>query len=225
MLRTTMTKFLLFVTSALVACGHASPPSTGGSVQAGSGLRCEPRGNVVAMGPTSADVPIVVLYERSMWLSGFDVPTLLVYADGTAVYGDEPYGKSSRLYQATLSPEGASEILRMTTDRLRDAPPSSEMTNVTDQPLVQIMFRDNDAWRVVEAYGMTRTTDETAVPAGLRNVFATYRELLNRRPSDRVPAPGDFPRPTGWPAELPTFRGQHVVDQLALCAFRRPAGN
>jgi hypothetical protein len=88
-------------------------------------------------------------------------------------------------------------------------------------PTVQIMFRDGDAWRVVESYGMQRTTKESAVPAALADVFTVYRELLSIRPSGRVAAPRGYPRPNRWPEELPTFRGQQVVDQLAFCAARR----
>jgi hypothetical protein len=207
------------------ACSHAStktPPvnQASGATDA-SVIRCTHSGNFAATGPTSPDVPLVMLYERSAWQSGFDLPSVLIYADGSIVYGDEPYGKSFRLYQAMLSPNEARELLRVTAAALRDAPASTEMSIATDQPEVQILFRDNDAWRVVEAYGMTRTTTEQAVPTSLRAVYATYRDLLQRRPSSRVPMPSGYPRPERWPEELPSFRGQHVVDAIALCAYRR----
>jgi hypothetical protein len=227
-----MKKSLLLGSIAMAACGHASPapapaPANSGTAAQDPGvpIRCQPNGNIVATGPTSEDVPVVVLYERSAWQSGVDLPTLLVWADGTVVYGDVPYGKSFRLFQATLSPESAAEVQQAVVARLRAAPPHTGMTNMTDQPTVEIMFRDDDAWRVVEAYGMTRTTKEDEVPSPLRDVFAAYRDLLNRRPSGRTPAPTGYPRPDRWPEQLPTFRGQHAVDALSLCAFRRSLGN
>jgi hypothetical protein len=94
------------------------------------------------------------------------------------------------------------------------------MSDWLHRPTVQIIFRDDDAWRVVESYGMSRTTKESEVPAALSEIFAMYRELLNRRPSGRAPAPSGYPGPERWPDALPTFRGQHVVDQLAHPTFR-----
>jgi hypothetical protein len=234
MLRAMLKNCLLLIAMAIVACGHSSPPPAPpplntSSTEPTEHLRfyCEQHGNVVAEGSASADVPVVVLYERSMRLSGFDVPTLLVYSDGTVVYGDEPYGESFRLYQATLSANSALEIQRATISRLRNAPAENSMSNELHRPIVQIIFRDDDAWRVVESYGMGRTTKESEVPAALSDLFAMYRELLNRRPSGRVPAPSRYHRPERWPDELPTFRGQHVVDQLAhplaRCSSDQPA--
>lgn len=183
-------------------------------------IRCQPQGNVVTTGAISDDVPVIALFERNAWHCGFDVPSLLIWTDGTVVFSDGAYGESLHLLQSTTTTWQAREIARSVAQRLRNAPPDTEITkNATDQPSVQIVFRDGEAWRVVEVYGLTR--DVQTVPDAVRDVRAAYHQLLDWRPREGVPAPTTYRRPPGWPDSLPTYRGQMVIDQLAFCSYRR----
>ena len=204
------------------ACG-GGPQAIGGSGAAGDpAVHCSRRGNIVATASATIDVPIVALFERSAWLSGFDVPSMLVWEDGTVVYSEEHPGASLRLLQVAMTPLQVREIERRVSRRVHDAPPTTATSpNATDQPSVQIVVRDGDAWRVVEVYGLTRDLAASDVPSAAREVFAAYHELLAQRPSGGVPTPSTYPRPPRWPEDLPTYRGQVVIDRLVGCAHRR----
>jgi hypothetical protein len=210
----------------LVACGHTTAPPAAASQGATTHvaaddmkIRCEPQGNAVTTGTISDDVPVIALFERDTWHSGFDVPSLLVWTDGTVVFSEGTYGESLHLLQSTTTTSQVREIANSVSQRLRDAPADTEITKWTDAPSVQIIFRDGEVWRVVEVYGLTR--DVGTIPDAVRDVRAAYHQLLAWRPSGGVPAPTTYRRPPRWPDSLPTYRGQMVIDQLAFCAYRR----
>jgi hypothetical protein len=223
------------IAAAMAACGHTAPQGSStslpprGSAADGTSddlpIRCEPNGNLVARGETSGDVPLLTLYERDAWHSGFDVPSLLMWSDGTVVYGEGKYGESLRLMQTPSTTWQVRDTVQATIRRLRDAPGHTEITNWTDQQTVQIIFRDGDAWRVVEVYGLTREVSEKSAPEAVRDVVAAYHALLDARPSLGVPAPTNYRRPERWPESLPTFRGQLVIDDLSYCAYKRDFGS
>lgn len=214
----------LTLAAVLAACGHAAPPPTephnaSGSSTTEVAIRCQPHGNIVAIGPTADDVPILALYERDAWLSGFDVVTLVVWADGNIVYRDAALRGSHQLFQAQMPKDDVLAIQTSAISKLREAPAHTSLVHATDQPSVQIIFRDGDVFRSVDIYGLTRKTPEGEVPEPMRGVLAEYHELLARRPATRVPAANSGQRPKGWPEELPTYRGQTVIDRLAMCAY------
>lgn len=227
MLRVSIGRMLLSLAVAACGSGRQATPdvhNASGAQRNSADVRihCEPHGNAVATGATTDDVPIVALFERNAWHSGFDVPTLLVWADGTVIYSEGVYGESLRLMQSTSTTWNTRDIAERVARRLHDAAPYVEVTpNWTDQPSVQIVVRDEDAWRVVEVYGLTETVKEKDVPASAREFFAAYHELLEARPTDGVPAPTTYRRPPRWPDSLPSYRGQMTIDQLVFCAHGR----
>lgn len=214
------------VATTLVACGTATAPPVVSSQRSTTDvaaddvkIRCEPHGNAVTTGAISDDVPVLALFERDAWSSGFDVPSLLVWTDGTVVFSEGTDGESVQLLQSTVTTEKVREIAASVIQRLRDAPPDTEVADATDQPSVQIVFRDGEVWRVVGVYGLTREVQ--TVPDPVRDISVVYHQLLDWRPRAGVPAPTTYRRPPRWPDSLPTYRGQLVIDQLAFCAYRR----
>ena len=180
-------------------------------------MQCARHGNAVAEGPVSDELPIVVLYERDAWLSGFDVPTLVAWADGTVVFRRDMTAKTA-LLQAHI--EDATDLSTRTVASLRDVPSTVELTSMTDMPTVEIVFRDGPTWRIADAYGLERKTDVATVPESARPIFRTYHALLDATPATGEPAP-IAPRPAGWPRELATYHGQATIDQLVFCRYRR----
>jgi hypothetical protein len=183
-------------------------------------VRCEQHGNVVAIGPTALEAPVVVLYERSASASGFDLPSLALWRDGTVVYSEanETGQHVAGLFQARLSPEAAFELVARSLSRLRDAPIETAISpNMTDQPTVEVIVRDGDSWRRIGAYGLTRETRGDEVPRDMRPAYVTYHELLARIPTGRTPAPAIDARPDRWPKSLASYRGQSVIDHVVFC--------
>jgi hypothetical protein len=144
---------------------------------------------MVATGTTSLDVPMLVLFERDVWKSGFDVPSLVVWPDGTVEYVDRAYEDHPQLYRAQIPQNQAVELLRSTVARLRDNPGKFSLSNASDQKYVEIIFRDANAWRYVTVYALQRGTRDTHAQSPLHDVIATYHDLLASRPSGRSPAP------------------------------------
>jgi hypothetical protein len=188
----TLAAALAAVAAAAVAgaCGQSAPQrivaSTGNTATthvAPVEIHCDLRGNIVATGPTSSDVPIIVLYELGGWASPYYLPTLVVWADGTVAFSDEPFGEATHLLPATISGDDTTALAR-TTARLRDAPGNETLNYMTDQPAVRIVFRDGDAWRVIQVFGLTRDDAANLV----RSVAAHHARRLPRaarRAADR----------------------------------------
>jgi hypothetical protein len=216
--------FTLAAGTTLVGCGHATPARDTAGIESADPIRCQPHGNALATGAASSDVPLVTLYERDTWHSGFDVPTLLIWADGSVVYSEGKYGESLRLMQAASTTWQVREIVQSTISRLRDAPLYTEITNATDQMSVEIIFRDGEAWRDVDVYGLTREVTAKDVPEHVRDIVGAYHALLDSRPASGVPAPTTYRRPERWPVSLPTFRGQFAFDDLVFCGYRAKTG-
>lgn len=169
--------------------------------------------------PVPDKAPVLALFERDPWHSFFDVPTLLVWADGTVFYSEGEYAKTLHFMQSTTTSVRLTDLTASVVSKLRDAPAETSIDDSTDQPSVQFIFRDGAVWRSVDVYGLRPTLREPDVPENARKATAVYRQLLESRPSDGQPAPTTFPRPPRWPEELPTYRGQAVIDQLAMCAY------
>jgi hypothetical protein len=199
---------------ALAACAHAPSPARPSTPAA-----CTSDGNIAATSPPSPDEPVLVMYERDAWASGFDLPALVIWGDGTVAYGDAPAPNARHLLEAHLAPAHAAAIADAALSRLRRAPPFTSLAHWSDGPSVVFVVRDGGAWRYVEVYGLERSFPDTEVPDAMRSVVATYRQLLTVRP----PARGELAsaeRPRRWPAALPAYRGQIRVDQVVRCFIR-----
>jgi hypothetical protein len=207
----------------LAACAGSAPPPAApahhGTAAAHHGA-CAANRNIVAVSTPSPDEPALVMYERSSWLSGFDVPTLVLWADGTVAMGDAAGTNSHHLLAATLPADQALSIVQNTLADLRTAPAYTEITDVTDQPSVQIVVRDANAWRSVEVYGLQRSTSDAQVPPAAQAIAAVYRRLLSVHPAASGPLAQSAERPKGWPTDLPVYRGQIVVDHVVRCSIR-----
>lgn len=179
-------------------------------------IHCALRGNAVTTAPVSDDVPVIALFERTARHSGFDVPSLLVWRDGTVITR-EGYAP---LTQATVARDRVEALAASLRSTLRDAPANAAISDWTDQPSVQIVLRDGDASRVVGVYGLQRATQ--SIPPAAAAVASAYHALLAWRATGGAPAPTTYPRPPCWPEELPTYRGQWIIDQLVFCARRAP---
>lgn len=202
---------------ALAACG-GSLAAPAHHAEAATTARA-PRTATVAVSPPSPDEPVLVLYERSSWLSGFDVPTLVLWADGTVAMGDTAGTNAHHLLAAPLPADQALSIAQTALADLRTAPRSTEISEASDLPSVQIVVRDANAWRSIDVYGLDRTASDAALPPAAQRIAAVYRRLLAVPPSTG-PLAQSAPRPDGWPTALPVYRGQVMVDHVVRCSIR-----
>lgn len=184
-------------------------------------MRCERAGNIVTTKRVADDAPIIAMFERDPWHSFFDVPTLLVWADGTIFYSEGEYAKTMHFMSSTTASSQVAELSDEIISKLRDAPAETSISDMTDEPSVQLIFRDGAVWRSVDVYGLDARLPETDIPAIARNAFSVYHQLLEWRPSNGQPAPTSFPRPSRWPADLPTNRGQAIIDKPCCLRVRR----
>jgi hypothetical protein len=213
----------LLVLVALAACARTSAPAAPAHHAAATSqhVACAANRNIVAVSPPSPDEPVLVMYERSSWLSGFDVPTLVLWADGTVAMGDAAGTNSHHLLAASLPADQALSIVQTTLADLRSAPIYTEVSDFTDQPSVQIVVRDGNAWRSIDVYGLERSTKDAELTPAVQPIAAVYRRLLAVHPPSSGPLTQPVERPEGWPDEMPAYRGQIVVDHVVRCAYRR----
>lgn len=210
-----------FLVISLAACGHGATRNAApaNAIASTDDVRCERAGNIVTTKRVADDAPIIAMFERDPWHSFFDVPTLLVWADGTIFYSEGEYAKTMHFMSSTTASSQVAELSDEIISKLRDAPAETSISDMTDEPSVQLIFRDGAVWRSVDVYGLDARLPETDIPAIARNAFSVYHQLLEWRPSNGQPAPTSFPRPPRWPADLPTYRGQAIIDKLAACAY------
>jgi len=208
-----------------VACGPAARSETlenHFTAPADDGLpECRSDGNVAATGG-SRDYPVLVLYEHGGWALGFDVATLAVWRDGTIVFKADAADAIPRLLQTTLDTATSADIVARTLSRLRDLPSFTEISHATDEPAVEIIVRDRDAWRDVMVSGLYRDVPKSSVPAAAHAFFSVYHELLAWRPAQGTPVPAlpASERPATLADGYPAFRGQYAIELVSSCARR-----
>jgi hypothetical protein len=211
----------------VVACGHgppARPPANAApevQVPAETLPACAADGNISARGAASEGIPVLVLFERDAWQSGFDVVSLVVWSDGTVAWKQGKPDALPTLLRATVARDAIAQLVDRMLGHLRTAPASTSLSNATDGPTVQVVVRDGESWRVAEVYGLTHATPSSSVTPEAQPLFAAYHELLAWIPKQGEPLPQDAPRPERWPEELPVYRGQRVIDRVVHCSYAR----
>jgi hypothetical protein len=182
---------------ALAACGQAPTFS--------SSRRPAERKACLAAIPADADAPMYVVYDRNPWLRlvGSDFPTVAVWADGTIVFT-----RHHEHAQTTVATARVEAVTASILPTLRASPPFASLSNVTDQPTVELVTKDGDQWHDVHIYGLT--PNSTAGGA----VVDAYRQLLAMRPPTGMPfQPVDIQivlwsfdnalSTVAWPADVP----------------------
>jgi hypothetical protein len=182
---------------AVAACGQAPTFS--------SSRRPAERNACLAAIPADADAPRFVVYDRNPWLRlvGSDFPTVAVWADGTIVFTQH-----HERAQATIASARFEAVAARILPTLRASPPFGSLSNVTDQPTVELVTKDGDQWHDVHIYGLT--PDSAADGA----VVDAYRQLLAMRPTTGTPfQPVDIQivlwsfdnalSTVAWPADVP----------------------
>jgi hypothetical protein len=170
--------------------------------------------------------PSLVLYEHGWdWLTGQVFPRLAVWPDGAIVFRDATGAREGR-----LDPAEARRLVDETAARIRGAPAYASVSAETDQPEVELVIRDGDAWRRAAVYGLwpdgplapVELDDDLNLvehpehtptePAGFLAAYQDLRRVTAApsrafRPRDveimykRQPAPSSLP--LAWPADLP----------------------
>jgi hypothetical protein len=214
---------IVLIAHLAIACG--APPAQVAIANRGSAAPADTlpeckrtRGNLVATGGSSRDVPMLVLYERGGGALGFDVASFALWRDGTVVFKQDTLDEIPRLLQAKLDAETSRDLVARALARVRDLPSFTELVVETDEPIVELVVRDPDGWRDVAVGGLDR--DSTTVPAKAQVFFSVYRELLARRPTQGDPAPPVPPseRPDSLADGYPAYRGESAIELVCSCA-------
>jgi hypothetical protein len=226
----------------LVACGGspAVPASVASSVTAPAAA---PTPTCVPLGTFDEDTPALVLFEHGAWEDTSDVafPTLALWADGRLVFRST---KDREPRQARISGADAAKIIDEVSLSTRGAPTSSAAAGTFDLPPVDLVVRDDGAWRIHRVYGLGLVAGEmySGSYAPTKELVEAYELVRALRPADGaafepdeidveytdftgakgapLPWPSDVPLP---PADQDTGAEISIGGTRRLCGMYLPA--
>ncbi len=166
---------------------------------------------LLSVGTMAAGAEVeLLLYKRNPWLMviGSDSPLVAWYTDGQMIFLDHAAsGRSGAVYKSAQLSETDQAEVRSRMEALDSLQGHYELSNATDQPTTQLVFRSGGNLKQVSAYGgvpkeMAEFIDfldamPTRAGARLENWHPSFFEVM-LWPFDH--ARGE---PTPWPKEFP----------------------